>query len=228
MVILRPGQRHVMIPGDAVTVRAGRNTLHAGGVDWSIWFDHFYDAKNAASQAASYTDLVGSTNLTAPSAPSWSAGTGWTFVSASNQYLATGIVPVATSMIAVRYSEFAVDVAFQSLMSEFEIAASIAGFGFTRANADFIRFGNGGGSDSGKTVSGVLVQAGNKLYRNGEFVATSTGTFSGTAIQFFVGARNLAGVADRFADAVILAVGTSDTTPDAAGVAALSAAMAAL
>lgn len=29
--IIRPGQRHVMIPGYGVEVRAGRNTLHAGG-----------------------------------------------------------------------------------------------------------------------------------------------------------------------------------------------------
>jgi len=58
-----------------------------------------YQAIRATSQADSYTNLndPGTNDITAITAPAWSADTGWTFTAASNHELDTGLVPVTAS-----------------------------------------------------------------------------------------------------------------------------------
>ena len=64
-----------------------------------------YDAKNAASLAASYVNLAkpGTYDAAPGVAPTWAAGTGWTFDGAT-QYLLTGVVPAAGWSFLIRFS----------------------------------------------------------------------------------------------------------------------------
>jgi hypothetical protein len=70
-----------------------------------------YDAKNAASQAASYKNLAnpGTYDLTTAKAPSWSAGTGWTNALYGAQYLNTGIYAGQHWTMIVRFSDGTAD-----------------------------------------------------------------------------------------------------------------------
>lgn len=79
MMIIRPGQR-LIVPGLQVYSAGG---AAAGGNWWNYTgVVAAYDAKNAASQAASYVNLAnpGTYDCTVASGtPSWANGTGWTF-----------------------------------------------------------------------------------------------------------------------------------------------------
>lgn len=97
--ILRPGQRILNIPGIGVST-SRRAVASAAGVDWSQWFDHVWIAKGAASLAASYASMVGSTTLTEGAAPTLEAG-GWLF---SGTYLLTGLIPTSDWTMMVQYT----------------------------------------------------------------------------------------------------------------------------
>ncbi len=66
-----------------------------------------YQAKGAASQAASYVNLAspGTHDLTVGSAPAWAAGVGWTFDGIAN-YLVTDIVPQMTYSMFIQYIDY--------------------------------------------------------------------------------------------------------------------------
>lgn len=65
-----------------------------------------YQPKGAASQAASYINVVnpGVHDLTVGNAPAWAANTGWTFTRASSHYLISTIVPATGYSVLVQIS----------------------------------------------------------------------------------------------------------------------------
>lgn len=67
-----------------------------------------YQAIGADSLADSYINLVnpGTNNLTAGATPpTWSAATGWNMTNVANQYLDTGLAPLANSTGMIRFSD---------------------------------------------------------------------------------------------------------------------------
>ena len=74
----------------------------AAGVNWSQWFDYAWIFKSAASQSASYVDLLSSLNLTEYNTPSWNADSGMKFN--TNNALKTGLLPSRSWSVMCRYS----------------------------------------------------------------------------------------------------------------------------
>lgn len=109
---MRPGQKVFKSPGPAFGVKVVEPGFPsaAGG-----WWDDFgnvppgccvaaYQAKGAASLAASYIDLSGTGNNCGPGvAPAWAAGIGWSF-NGVNQFLVTGVIPGATYSFIIQYA----------------------------------------------------------------------------------------------------------------------------
>ncbi|MEI6327367.1 MAG: prepilin-type N-terminal cleavage/methylation domain-containing protein [Candidatus Roizmanbacteria bacterium] len=84
----------------------GTNWWLAGGVN-PVNAVGVYQAKGAADYAASKVNLAnpGTYDLTDGVAPTWASGTGWIFN--GSQYLITGIVPVTTYSMIVRWTRSA-------------------------------------------------------------------------------------------------------------------------
>ena len=189
-----------------------------------------YQPKGAASLAASYTNLQnpGTYNAAPGVAPTWAAGTGWTF-NGSTQYLDTGVIPAADQSwsLLVRYSG-----AVQSDFARFGCLNSGSArfflYPYTTSSSG-TGYGHGGYllvpvSDT----SGVIGFAGNQPYRNGATHGGTIGTGAGTPIAFSIGAVNNTSVIGDYWNGTIEAIAIYDTTLTAPQVAAVSTAMAAL
>lgn len=229
VTILRPSQR-LLVPGTQVL--SGRPVA---GVSIPAWADYpnvvaAYDAKNAASQAASYTNLAnpGTYDLTVGSAPTWANGTGWTFD--GTQYLLTGVIPVPGSWsMFVQFSNFV------GYLTTFEtpagtVASSSRWFGFYALSTDKIRalVGSGIRDNSPSMQSGNYGISGNVPYRNGaaESLTVTVGTVNTVTEGITIGASRPTG--SNPARITIRAIWIGSSTLSSGDVAALSAAMAAL
>ena len=183
-------------------------------------------AIGAASLAASYTDLTGNgNNLTLGSAPMWTALTGW-ILDGANSYLKTGITFAAGYSVFIRFSNFS--------GADFLIGASNAGAEETSIEIDITtprriyKVGNGSYLKAAvNDAAGVVAIAGAKGYFDGTEEGTATPA-AYAALELYLGARNLTGVANRFTDGRIQAAAIYSTTLSAAQVAGLSTVMAAL
>lgn len=114
IMVLRPGQRVAHLPGIGVSV--SRRAVSSGAAaDW--WDDNgaisgcvaAYQAKGAASLAASYVNLAnpGTYDATVPagvSAPTWAASTGWGVD--STHRLTTNVVAQGTWTIICRIGSY--------------------------------------------------------------------------------------------------------------------------
>ena len=215
----------------------GRSSVAAAAVPW--WLAGgaptpvaAYQPIGAASLAASYVNLANpGTNDAAPGvAPTFDAATGW-FFDVSTQYLVTGVVPssLAWSMIVRVYSYTA--------MSYVAIAGASTG---TTGNARFalwaqsipsaVGYINGGLREKAPRLDsngGVLAVAGNQGYRNGisDGAVFTQGTQTTNAIVIGKDSRYLTMYG---LNGIISAIAIYGTTLDAAQVAQISAAMAAL
>ena len=193
-----------------------------------------YAPKGAASLAASYINLANPGTLDAAPgvAPTWSAASGWSF-NGSTQYLTTGIIPTtnqAYSSIA-RYQNW-------TLVSGRALAGLRNGSGSRQFGLAFsggkTQYFNGGVLEPAVSpaTSGNLAVAGNLGYRNGVVESGTIGAWSDPGIAnttaIFIGARNNMGVADNFTMVEILALAVYSSTLNAAGIAAVVTAMAAL
>lgn len=77
-----------------VSVMGGGAAAIAGDVDWSQWYDHFWQAKGR-TYVQSLLDRIGVQNLVEGNgAIPHNVATGWGFVAAAAQWLDTGLVPV--------------------------------------------------------------------------------------------------------------------------------------
>lgn len=203
----------------------------AGGVDWSAWFDHFWQAKGAASQAASYLDLVGSADLTEGVAPTWASGSGWAF-GAAGQYLNTGVTPTSASTLVVAFLEFGTTSGDPALAGAYDSATA-------RFFVLIHRTGGSGGVSYGNgnyvTVSpglanGVLAVAGVQGYRNGSAEGSALSGMYDKPWSIYLGGLNINDsiYSPGALNCEIHAVGIRESTMSSDDVAAASAAMAAL
>ena len=190
------------------------------GTDWSTWFGHFYDMKNAASQAASYLDLVGSQNWAVGTAPTWSSGTGLTF-DGSTQYLSLGITLPANATVLVRFSGSANGGA----MFGERTSGQRIGCYMTSPT----QFFNGNGNKTVTTsTAGVIGISDRTGYFNGAPVVTSLPAWSVTPSSVFALGAMFDGTAFSFWSGNVQAVGIKIGALSGAQVAAATAEMAAL
>lgn len=132
-----------------------------------------YAAKGAVSLAASYANLANAAvPLTTTSAPTFDPATGWAFVGASSQYLATGITWAPGYSLLIRISDAVAEVGTVRLLS-----ANVDGFSLI-PNFFLTRWMIGAtNNDYGSGIAaGTLGVAGNQAYRNG---TAETGTLAG-------------------------------------------------
>lgn len=189
-----------------------------------------YQAKGAASLAASYINLAnpGTYDAAPGSAPTWAAGTGWTFDRAT-QYLLTGIIPTndQTWSILLRCSD----------IPDYNQGAVLANSGSNRQFGIFFSgqsttyFLNGGflQKDHSAMTAGVWAIAGNTAYINGTAQSGTIGSPSGSITSgIAIGANWDGSTAIQFFGGNIQAVAIYSDTLTAGEIATVSAAMAAL
>jgi hypothetical protein len=201
----------VYIPGQELGfIRQYEAERGAAGVIWSTWFDHFWQAKGAASYAASLLDLVGAQNLVEGNgAVPWAAGIGWGFVSAASQYFDTGLVPVNDQSWSVLF-QYTNNALADRFLGKIRSGAPGGFFGISaRIGANSVRYANG----STRTIaprldSGNLGVAGNQGYRDGVADGAVIAVLGGAFTHALpIGGRNLFGVYGNFCTAEIVAVG---------------------
>ena len=216
--------RLTYIPGGALSVQMSAWPAVSGANWWEPTTGSYtvvaaYQAKGAASLAASYVNLAnpGTKDLTAGTAPTFDAATGWTF--AGSEWLTTGYSTINTSMtVIVRFSDAASGV--------YTMCGSI-GSGRHRImpnRSNLVYYGDT--TKSPGMTSGVLAIAGTTGYRNG----TSEGAVSigASTNPYYIGAQYETGNAVAKWSGKIQAVAIYSTTLDATQVAEVTAEMAAL
>lgn len=193
-----------------------------------------YTPKGAASLAASYDNnaapgngLADGTYDAAPGvAPTFDTATGWSF--ANSEYLTTGITPGSGWSAAVRFSNASTDNAYL-----FGAKGSKFWGILPRYNASSVLYLVGASTATGQQKTpvlngGVVTVAGAAAYRNGSDEGLTLIQDSSPA-PFFLGASNNgSGTAENKFTGKIQAIAIYNVTLDAATVAAISAAMAAL
>jgi hypothetical protein len=229
MTILRVA-RHVVIPAllqvrtHAPASAAVPPWYRAGGAPAPV---AAYQPKGAATGAASYTNLAnpGTYDAAPGTAPTFDTATGWTF-DGTSQYLTTGIVHGAGWSALVRFSG---RTNTGTLFGNF--AAPANRIGITPYDYSGVTYRNGPDPLYDKAPSldsGVLAVAGPTAYRNGSAETGSLGSWSGSVIgSLYIGAVYDYGVGRRYAGNIEAFVIYSATL-DAAQVAAVTTAMAAL
>jgi len=225
---IRPGKR-ILTPGDWMRVIQPRGGAAA---DWwdpdgdGLSVLAAYQPQGAASYATSKTNVAnpGIYDATEGAAPSWSAGTGWSF-NGSSHYLNSTVVPTASEQS-------------WTFIVQFANASGSAGLLFGRGTSGIahtcispnqyylsVLYTHGWTSTRTPYMSaGNLCMAGRACYRNGSHDATlgvNTNTGSGPV---FIGAKDNTG----FRACDIAAFAIYDVTLSADQVSAVAAAMAAL
>jgi len=192
-----------------------------------------YQPKGAASLAASYTNLAnpGTYNAALGVAPTWDALTGWTF-NGTNQYLISGVMPQSQFWsYIIKYSDAVGDAGWI-----FGLDGGVGGPRFIgiqpRRFGNRVRFFNGGSADSSpQLVTGVLLIAGTKCFRDGVDSGLALAAWGGTAPtnSLTIGCiNNPSGAPADFLAVKIQAFAIYSFTLTAQEVADVSAAMAAL
>jgi hypothetical protein len=234
-MIIRPSTRilTVGVPGLRI--------VQPGGGALSTWWNGWgtiptanclaaHLAKGAASYVASKANLVtpGTHDLADGAAfPTWAAGTGWTFASASSQYLAADFGLQATYTGIVRCAAWS---GFNSVAFGAQTAGSHTYWIQTQQAGGVIIWYNRSSTNeaTGVVTDSVLAIAGLTPYRNAVAKAGLTGIV-GTTTNVCVGAvRNSVGNPVQFYNGQISAIAFYDTALSAAQIATLTAAMAAL
>jgi hypothetical protein len=191
-----------------------------------------YQPIGAASYAASLVNLAnpGTYDAVDGVAPSWDAGTGWTF-DGSDDYLTTGVIPAAGYSVLVQFTNAGaandkmILGLFQDVDKRFGFAPHFEwGYnGVYYAAGDFVGV-------SPYITDGNLGIAGQTAYRNGVADGGAIGGSISTTGDVYIGARHrvdTAGV-DSYCAVEVQAVVFYADTLDATEMATVAAAMAAL
>lgn len=221
-IIQRPSDRIVVYPPGAMQVRT---TAGVAGINWGLWFDHFWQAKGAASYAASKLDLVGAQNFVEGNgAVPWAAGTGWGFVAANAQWFDTGLVPAVAWSTLIQFTNYLTPgqylcgnflAAPQSLYAMYGNVAS-GSIWWNQANTSSLPF----------LAAANMGIAGKNGYLNGAFVGSPGGANPLPAATMYLGALNQQGVgAILFPTVEVVAFGIKMGTLTAPQVAAAALAM---
>lgn len=185
-----------------------------------------YTPKGAASLAASYDNnaapgngLADGTYDAAPgTAPSFASATGWTFLTASSQYLTTGGLIPATGYSYI--ARFANRLSAGSLLGSFDGTDNVTMY----IDASNLYYGNGGLGTPTSTPAlsaGTMAISNSTTYRNGVLdTPVCSAWVASPGITIWLGARNYTG--NKFFSSVdILAVAIYDTALTAAQVLAV-------
>lgn len=228
IMVLRPGQRVVNVPGIGVSVSrravssGAGNWWEAGGASGAV---AVYQPKGAASLAASYVNLAnpGTYDAAPGTAPTHAAATGWTFAAASSQWLTTGYTVSAesTTTALIRFSDLGAQVGEnpQTLFASSTFSMHPRWWGSVRYVC-----GSVGGTSAGEITSGVFAIAPSGLYQNGSVRVSFTASNAAANNVLTVG-KDAFG---RYLTANVLAFAVYEAALSAAIISAISAAMAAL
>lgn len=238
MIEYRPDKRlYILAPGLEVA-QTLRPAPPAGG-----WWDvagetcvAAYQAKGAASQAASYVNLTGDDtyDITAPSAPTWDTSTGWSFNGTGNR-LMTGVT-VETNQVwtmIVRFDNQRASSATSNVVAGC-LRASGYYFFIDVFHPSGRNYGNGNQKFKvgGDSVSGaaVMAVAGRTGYHNGSAEATiDAGTGGTVSTPIAIGCRfDNSTTPTSYFLGTVQAVAIYSTTLDATQIANLTTAMNAL
>jgi hypothetical protein len=189
-----------------------------------------YAPKGAASLAASYTNLAnnGAQYNAAPgTAPTFNTATGWTFLTASAQYLTTGVTPGNNWSVIVRFSDASVN---GTLLGGRKAAGASDGFVISNNFlSNQVLFDSGNRATYAATVaSGVLAIAGTKAYSDGVEVSAALPGTPVTPSAIYIGALDNNTAAVGFFTGKIQAFAVYNVALSSGQVLAVSNAMAAL
>lgn len=156
----------------------------AGGIA-SLTCVAAYQPKGAASLALSYINLAspGTYNAAPGTAPTWDVVNGWKFLTASSQYLGTGIYPSSGWSLICRFSNAAAVIGANCFFGEADVGnvrrLYISGVDATNTG---VRYANGATILVAPVLtSGVLAVAGQQGHRNGVADGGAIGAWSGGA-----------------------------------------------
>ena len=225
--------RHTIIPAGFMQIRAPKTAAAAAAGWWVVpgkTCVAAYQPKGAASYAASLLDLSGSGNDAAEGvAPTWTAGTGWTF-NGTTQYLTTGVIPVATYSMAIQFVNKTSPAGTYTAMGEAGANAQMMVMPYRSALGPRWYYGNSL-KDLGLNVNvtdGNLAMAASAGYLDGAPKVSAIGAWTGVALELCVACENAAGGPWHYCALTVVAVAIySDTLTDGE-MATLCAAMAAL
>lgn len=170
MGIIRVGRPGVWMPG-AIQVGGGAGVqMGGGGGGGAPWWQlpgrtclAAYSPADAASYAASLTNLAGGTAMIEQSAPEWVEGSGWRW-SATTQWLDTNIAPAEGMTMVVQVAS----IPPATFVCGAWNAGASKGFGVTRTTHGYRAYWNGGSYiSSDQMADDTLGIAGNTPYANG-------------------------------------------------------------
>ena len=190
-----------------------------------------WQAKGAASQAASYVNLVspGTHDLTPGVAPTWDSANGWKWNGAT-QYLKTGITPSSLAWsVLIRYSGMTSEGADRYPCGAVDGAGIKYSLAFDIYSLQCY-FCNGSYTLSGYSIpgSGVLGISQQRAFINGVYAATIPVGSGAPLTELFVGASSLGTSPFGFFDQYIQSATVIPAALSDGDVATYSAAMAAL
>lgn len=232
-MIIGPGRRVIHSPNIGITIHtpclsADTDWWLAGGINPANVVAA-YRAKGAASYAASKINLANPGTydcVDGVAYPSWAAATGWTFVTASSQYLNTGILLPSSGSVFVQIANASAVVA--------HVVAGCSGttgvFDIWPGNGAVViyRYGTNYTTPSARMINGNLGIAGTQPYKNGvaDGATLTNGFVASATYPLHIGRWNRPGDKNYFTgDVTKMAV--YSTTLSAAQSLALATAMAA-
>lgn len=172
IMVLRPGQRVVQVPGAGVSVSRRAVSAPGSGNWWEAGSAPtpvaVYQPKGAASLAASYVNLAnpGTYNAAPGVAPTFDAATGWTF-NGSTQYLTTGITPGSATWSALCRFSGGTTTGYKIVFGTRYTGATSQLFEIFQQGDGVSYYANGGFVSTARVVAGVLSLAGKSAYKNG-------------------------------------------------------------
>lgn len=196
-----------------------------------------YQAKGAASQAASYANLAdpGTYDCTTIAAPTWDGSTGWTF-NGTSQWLRTGLLYPGGSdqvwSVALRFANATMGTGPRILCAS--IGAPTAyrdrGYGIgIRSATEYVFWAPSNAWLTLSTGGGVMIVAGSAAYYNGSPLITCRNSPAAQECQFTIGgAQQKNGSGMWFAPVDVIAAAIYSSTLTAGQAADLTSAMAAL
>ncbi len=178
------------------------------GVDWSTWFDHFWQAKDAADYATSLTDiLLGQVAVEGNDEVPWAGPTGWDFTAGDAKWLDTQLTPANDQSwsVMVQYA----GVVNTGALCGVQSGAARRMMLRPDSGGNAVAYQNGGTrTQAPRLLTGNLAIAGNQGYRNGIADGAAIGVWVGTSdFSIHIGGRSNLGAGAFFISANIIAVG---------------------
>lgn len=195
-----------------------------------------YQPKGAASLAASYVNLAnpGTYDAVPGTAPTWNAMNGWSFVTASAQYLLTGYTVSTNALTVLIRGSFTKATGTNRWMFSAGNTNATVVFGIRTQNENSIQFWNGTNftnvsvSPGTNPETGVFCVAGFDIYRGGVDIGNIASNSSTPNTQLVIGALLFGAGYIQHTTGTVQALAVYNSVLSAGQIATVSAAMAAL